>query len=67
MSTGVLKVFMGFLPTVLMAIINNVLTLKAGLLTFEPMSIMPSWSLEVNLKLLRRRLLPCKDIPMFPR
>ncbi|CAJ1378997.1 unnamed protein product [Effrenium voratum] len=30
MSTGVLKVFMGFLPTVLMAIINNVLTLKAG-------------------------------------
>ncbi|CAK9063390.1 unnamed protein product [Durusdinium trenchii] len=30
MSTGVLKMFMSFLPTLFMAIIHNVLTLKAG-------------------------------------
>ena len=30
LSTGALKMFMSFLPTMLMAIISNVLTLKAG-------------------------------------
>ena len=30
LSTGALKMFMAFLPTLLMAIISNVLTLKAG-------------------------------------